>query len=98
MTRAHTEVQAGPYVMLSVSDTGEGMTALTQAQIFEPFFTTKEVGKGTGQGLALAWSVVTTKHGGQLTFDSVPGVGTTFHIRLPIDGVTANQPLAEAVA
>ena len=55
-------------------------------RVFDPFFTTKEVGKGTGQGLAIARSVIVTKHGGTLTFESEVGKGTTFTIRLPING------------
>ncbi len=70
----------------AISDTGGGIPAEVAARIFEPFFTTKEVGKGTGQGLAIARSVVRDKHGGDLTFESEPGEGTTFFIRLPIEG------------
>jgi nitrogen-specific signal transduction histidine kinase len=54
-------------------------------KIFDPFFTTKESGRGTGQGLAIAHSVVVDKHGGTLTFASEVGKGTTFFIRLPLD-------------
>jgi signal transduction histidine kinase len=54
--------------------------------LFDPFFTTKEVGKGTGQGLAIAWSIVVEKHGGRLYFETEVGKGTTFFIRLAIDG------------
>ena len=59
------------------------MSDNTLARVFEPFFTTKEVGRGTGQGLAISRSVV-HKHGGTLTFESAVGGGTTFTIRLPI--------------
>jgi signal transduction histidine kinase len=52
--------------------------------IFEPFFTTKPVGKGTGQGLAIVYSSIVTKHGGTVAFESEPGKGTTFILRLPI--------------
>ena len=54
-------------------------------RIFDPFFTTKEVGRGTGQGLAIARSIVATKHQGSLTFESEVGKGTTFTVRLPVD-------------
>jgi PAS domain S-box-containing protein len=76
----------GEFVLVSISDTGAGIPEAVQTRIFEPFFTTKEVGKGTGQGLAIARSVVRDKHGGDLTFETEPGKGTTFFIRLPIEG------------
>ena len=72
-------------VRIDVADTGSGIPAAVRPRIFDPFFTTKEVGKGTGQGLAIARSIVVTKHHGSLTFDSEVGQGTTFTIRLPID-------------
>ncbi len=52
--------------------------------MFDPFFTTKEVGRGTGQGLAIARRIVVAGHGGTLTFDTDPDVGTAFHVRLPL--------------
>ena len=73
-------------VEIRVSDTGGGIPAEIQNQVFDPFFTTKEVGRGTGQGLALAHRVVTQEHQGELRFEVQPGVGTTFVIRLPIAG------------
>ena len=78
--------QDGDWVVISVSDTGTGIPDHIAPRIFEPFFTTKEVGKGSGQGLALAWAVVKNKHGGDLTFETRQGEGTTFHVRLPIHG------------
>jgi PAS domain S-box-containing protein len=75
--------QAGPWVDIKIADTGTGIPESAQHRIFEPFFTTKEVGKGTGQGLAIAWSIVVDKHCGQLSFESTVGQGTTFTIRLP---------------
>ena len=72
-------------VLISVQDTGGGIPESIQPNIFDPFFTTKEVGKGTGQGLAIARSVIVDKHHGSLTFESVTGVGTTFLIRLPLE-------------
>jgi PAS domain S-box-containing protein len=74
-----------PYVAVSVADDGTGISEGVAQRIFEPFFTTKEVGRGTGQGLALARSVV-ERHGGTIQFRSVLGEGTTFVVRLPIDG------------
>ena len=70
--------------MLTVSDDGVGMDDQVRSRIFEPFFTTKEVGKGSGQGLAIARSVVVEQHGGELSFEVEPGVGTTFFLRFPI--------------
>jgi two-component system NtrC family sensor kinase len=57
-----------------------------RSRIFDPFFTTKEVGKGTGQGLAIARAVIVDKHKGTLHFETELGNGTTFYIRLPIEG------------
>ena len=61
----------------------------TLKKIFDPFFTTKDVGKGTGQGLAIAHAVITEKHDGSITLESQMGTGTTFIIRLPIEPVSA---------
>jgi signal transduction histidine kinase len=69
-----------------VSDTGAGIPLDIQQRIFDPFFTTKEVGRGTGQGLAIARAIVVDRHGGSLSFDTVDGKGSTFVIRIPIDG------------
>lgn len=69
---------------IAVSDTGMGIPEEIQSRIYEPFFTTKEVGKGTGQGLSFAHSVVVKKHQGKLWFETEAGVGTTFFIQIPI--------------
>jgi two-component system, NtrC family, sensor kinase len=74
----------GEHVRISIGDTGCGIPADVAARVFDPFFTTKEVGRGTGQGLALARTMVVERHGGTLTFDTEPGHGTTFHVQLPI--------------
>jgi signal transduction histidine kinase len=67
-----------------VSDTGGGIPKEIRDRVFDPFFTTKDVGKGTGQGLAIAHSVIVERHGGAITFDSQDREGTTFTIRLPL--------------
>lgn len=73
-------------VVIAIADNGTGMPASVRDKIFDPFFTTKEVGKGTGQGLAIAYDIVVNKHGGTLTFDTEQGQGSTFYIRLPVGG------------
>jgi PAS domain S-box-containing protein len=73
---------------IRIQDTGSGIPEEVRTRIFDPFFTTKEVGKGTGQGLAIARSVVVDKHGGTIHFETEMGKGTTFIIRLPHDGIT----------
>jgi len=74
----------GDKVHISIADTGAGIPEDIRGKIFDPFFTTKEVGRGTGQGLAIARSVVVDRHKGTLSFESEVGKGTTFHIRLPL--------------
>jgi len=68
-----------------ISDTGIGIPEAIRDRIFDPFFTTKDVGKGTGQGLSIARSVIVDKHGGTITFESETGKGTTFIVRLPLE-------------
>jgi signal transduction histidine kinase/HAMP domain-containing protein len=81
----------GDSVLVSITDTGGGIPEHIRARIFDPFFTTKEVGKGTGQGLAIARSVLVDKHGGDLTMETEVGVGTTFILRLPVAGKGASK-------
>jgi PAS domain S-box-containing protein len=76
----------GAEIVISISDTGCGISIQDKEHIFNPFFTTKEVGKGTGQGLSLAHNVIIEKHKGKLDFTSQQGKGTTFYIYLPIKG------------
>lgn len=72
------------WVEIRISDTGCGIPESNRTKIFDPFFTTKEVGKGTGQGLSIAHSVIVEKHNGTIDFESVVGEGTTFIIRVPL--------------
>jgi signal transduction histidine kinase len=76
----------GDQVEIEISDTGKGIPVEVRSRIFDPFFTTKDVGKGTGQGLAIARSVIVDKHGGTLHFETEVGQGTSFYIRVPIAG------------
>ena len=79
-----------PWVEIRISDTGKGIPPEIQSKIFDPFFTTKEVGKGTGQGLAISHTAVVERHQGSITVESERGQGATFKIRLPIkDSVDA---------
>jgi PAS domain S-box-containing protein len=77
---------APEWAEIRVQDTGSGIPEGVRTRIFDPFFTTKEIGKGTGQGLAIARSVVVDKHGGTIHFETEAGKGSTFIIRLPHDG------------
>ena len=78
-------------VVLSVQDTGVGMTEETMKQIFIPFFTTKDIGEGTGLGLSVAHGIVTS-HGGTITVESEPSKGSTFRILLPLFSTKRNDP------
>lgn len=83
----------GEWIRIEISDSGTGMDEATQQRIFDPFFTTKEVGKGTGQGLAMAHSCIIVKHGGSIDVRSEQGVGTTFVLNLPakVEGVESES-------
>ena len=75
----------GSEVEICLSDTGCGMSDDIKQRIFDPFFTTKEVGRGTGQGLTMAYRTIVDQHGGSLNVESAVGEGTTFRIRLPLE-------------
>jgi PAS domain S-box-containing protein len=79
----HPGAKPGPYLRLTVADTGHGMDEETMEHIFEPYFTTKEVGKGTGFGLAVVHGIV-RRHGGAITVQSEPGKGAAFNVHLPV--------------
>ena len=76
----------GAFAVIEVTDTGVGVPPEIADMLFDPFFTTKDVGVGTGQGLALVRNLVTDRHAGTITFTSEVGTGTTFTVRLPVDG------------
>lgn len=87
--RGTIKIEARPdgedWVEVRVSDSGCGIPEHAQNRVFDPFFTTKAVGKGTGQGLAIAYSVIVDKHGGEIEFETEIGAGTTFIVRLPVN-------------
>jgi signal transduction histidine kinase len=93
--RVRTRVE-GDSVVISVEDDGTGIPDAVRGRVFEPFFTTKECRARTGQGLAIARAVVVGKHGGEITFETAPGKGTTFFVRLPVDGASRSLEGAPA--
>jgi PAS domain S-box-containing protein len=84
----------GDAAVVRVEDDGAGMPVAVRERIVDPFFTTKPVGKGTGQGLSIARSVIVERHGGLLACESEPGRGTAFTVRLPIGGAAATDAAA----
>lgn len=88
----HTAIE-GEMVVIRISDNGCGIPAEHLDKVYDPFFTTKEVGRGTGQGLAITRSIIVDKHDGQVSVNSTVGKGTEFVLRLPINGRAAHQKL-----
>ena len=86
----HFDLAPGPYLRLTVSDTGHGMSPEIRDRIFDPYFTTKEMGEGTGLGLSVAQGIVKA-HGGAISVYSEPGKGTTFHVYLPVTPEKARE-------
>ncbi len=93
--RIHVATRAtDEYVEIAVADDGTGIPESIRDRIFDPFFTTKSVGRGTGQGLAMAYNVV-EKHKGRIFFETEPGRGTTFYVRLPRHGFDPGAGLSD---
>jgi signal transduction histidine kinase len=86
-----TSKRDGDFVEVRVSDSGIGIPAAIQPKIFDPFFTTKDIGRGSGQGLAIAHAIVVQKHHGHIDFETAAGAGTTFIVRLPIKPANGNR-------
>jgi CheY-like chemotaxis protein len=93
---SHLEAGEGPHVLLSISDTGQGMDTETRRRIFEPFFTTQEIGQGSGLGLAMVYGMI-KNHGGHIICYSEPGQGACFKLYFPAIHSLQPMPAAETV-
>ena len=78
-------------IEITIADTGGGIPETIAAMVYDPFFTTKEVGRGTGQGLAICHDIIVHKHGGTIHFVATEGEGTTFFLRLPVGGIAQGK-------
>ena len=87
--------RSGDWVEIDIADTGTGIPETIREKVFDPFFTTKQVGRGTGQGLAIARAIVVQRHGGTIDFDTEVGRGTTFKIRIPISPSRQEGPASK---
>jgi two-component system, cell cycle sensor histidine kinase and response regulator CckA len=94
--RRHDDIAPGRYILLSVSDTGQGIDGETVTKIFDPFFTTKEQGKGTGLGLSTVYGII-KQHSGSIEVESRPGAGTRFQIYLPRTQIPAGEAHASEI-
>lgn len=83
--------RAGDCVEVRIADTGGGIPEAIQRSVFDPFFTTKPVGKGTGQGLSMAYATIVDKHHGRIHFETEPGHGTTFIVELPLQAMRPGE-------
>jgi signal transduction histidine kinase len=87
-----TQRLAGDRVRVSIADNGAGMLESVRQRMFDPFFTTKDIGVGTGLGMSISYQIVTERHGGHLSCQSVPGKGTTLSLELPIRATQTSSP------
>jgi signal transduction histidine kinase len=85
-------------VLITMSDSGCGIPADIADRVFDPFFTTKPVGRGTGQGLAIAYAIIVERYHGTISFEPRPGGGTTFHVMLPLDEPRAQHAQLDQAA
>jgi PAS domain S-box-containing protein len=86
--------QLGEMIRVEIADNGPGIDEETKRRIFDPFFSTKDIGVGTGLGLSVSYTIIVTKHGGQLTVQSVPGQGATFAVDLPFNHKMQQQDIS----